>query len=95
MSEPQVVISVRVPHGIKQALEQLAHTKNFPSLTEYHRATLTHLALSDVEETTNGNGLKTQEPEGANDNPCPLMSFARQELCAHCPYRRNTGESDP
>lgn len=95
MSEPHVVISVRVPISIKRALEQQAHTRNFSNLADYHRAILAHLALSDVEETTPVNGLKTQEPEPVDDNSCPLMSFARQELCVRCPYRRSTGGPNP
>ena len=64
-----------------------AHRRNLPDLTSYLRPIVLHVANSDDEEPPHACGLDAQEVESPRDNSCPLMSFARRELCTHCPYR--------
>jgi len=88
MTEPGVVMSVRVPPDVKRRLDDRAHQQGFANTTEYHRALLTNQAELDDEEAAPISPPKTQEPDPSGGSTCPLTDLLRKEPCASCPSRR-------
>jgi hypothetical protein len=83
-----VTLAVRVPQEIRQRLEEKVVSESFGSLTDLLRNVLIGFALdSSVRESNRANGCKQQEVGLGYDKTCPVLSFARVELCNACPYR--------
>lgn len=83
-----VTVAVRLPQEIRKLLEEKALLGNSSSLTSLLRDVLTEFALdSSHRESERAEVCKQQEVGFGHDNRCPLLSFARSELCNACPWR--------
>jgi Arc/MetJ-type ribon-helix-helix transcriptional regulator len=83
-----VTLAVRVPQEIRQQLEEKVALGAFSSLTALLRDVLTEFALdSSLRESKHGEACKRDANTLGHDKTCPVLAFARNELCTHCPFK--------
>jgi hypothetical protein len=83
-----VTVAVRLSREIRQLLEEKAAFGNFSSLTGLLRDVLTKFALdSSFRESKHAEGCKQPDSTLGHNKTCPVLSFARNELCTRCPFK--------
>jgi len=81
-------VAVRLSQETRQILEKKVALGGFPSLTALLRDVLTKFALdSTLREAKHAEACKQSDNSLGHNETCPLLSFARSELCDACPYR--------
>ena len=83
-------VSFRIPAGVKAKLKEVALQNNHPSLTSLLRAIVLSASQPESEEESPAYGLLSQKAVVLSDRSCPLLSFARRQICTRCPYREQS-----
>jgi Arc/MetJ-type ribon-helix-helix transcriptional regulator len=83
-----VTLAVRLPQEIRKLLEEKVSVGGFSSLTDLLRNVLTKFALdSSVRESKRTEACKQPDNTLGHVETCPVLTFARVNLCNACPYR--------
>jgi Arc/MetJ-type ribon-helix-helix transcriptional regulator len=83
-----VTIAVRVSKEVRQHLEDQVGLKGFSNLTDLVRDVLTKFAQDgSVRESERTEACKHDDNTLGHNETCPVLTFARNELCNRCPYR--------